>query len=477
MISYSTFRSSAEQGTGTSREETLRSLSAIDTQKHLNAFLTIAESQAVEQAESSDRQFADGAARLIEGMTIALKDNISTRGIRTTCASRMLENFTPVYDATVVERIKAHGGVIVGKTNLDEFAMGSSNENSAFGGVLHPLGQDLVPGGSSGGSTVAVAAGLVHAALGSDTGGSVRQPAALCGVVGFKPTYGRISRYGLVAFASSLDQIGILAQDVETTARFFDAISGQDAHDSTTAPMPPTNSCTKLSEPMPVEFTVAVLPESELAGCDADVLRVYRQCLETVKAAGATIITVEIPASTAWIPTYYILATAEASSNLARFDGVRYGFRAEQMQDDDDITTLSRSQGFGAEVKRRIMLGTYVLSSGHYDAYYRKAQKARRLILNGYNDIFSKADVLFLPTTPTPAFKRGEKTADPVSMYLSDYFTVSANLAGVPAISIPAGVSSANLPIGMQLQAKNFEDERLLQFAHYFYGLFLGNYR
>ncbi|MBK9247273.1 MAG: Asp-tRNA(Asn)/Glu-tRNA(Gln) amidotransferase subunit GatA [Ignavibacteria bacterium] len=472
MTSYSTFRTSALEGTTTVHGNTHDTISEIQSQKHLNAFLTIAESQALEHAKVSDHQFSNNSPRLIEGMSVALKDNISTRGIRTTCASKMLDDFIPVYDATVVERIKANGGIIIGKTNLDEFAMGSSNENSAYGYVEHPLGQDLVPGGSSGGSTVAVAAGLVHAALGSDTGGSVRQPAALCGVVGFKPTYGRISRYGLIAFASSLDQIGILAQDVETTARLFDAISGHDSHDSTSAPLSPTMSFEKLSSPMPETFTVAVLPESELAGCDEDVLRVYNQCLDILRGVGATIVTLEIPASNAWIPTYYILATAEASSNLARFDGVRYGFRAEQVNEDDDITILTRSQGFGDEVKRRIMLGTYVLSSGHYDAYYRKAQKARRLILNGYNDIFSKADVLFLPTTPTAAFKRGSKTADPVSMYLSDYFTVSANLAGVPAISIPAGKSSGNLPIGMQLQAKNFEDERLLQFAHYFYGLF-----
>ncbi|MFN8358903.1 MAG: Asp-tRNA(Asn)/Glu-tRNA(Gln) amidotransferase subunit GatA [Candidatus Kapaibacterium sp.] len=474
MKLYSTFRALAEHAADTAREETLRSLTAIESHAHLNSFLTVAAPQAMEQAEAADARFAAHDARIIEGMTIALKDNISTRGIRTTCGSKMLENFIPVYDATVVERMKTNGGVIVGKTNLDEFAMGSSNENSAFGSVAHPLGQDLVPGGSSGGSTVAVAAGLVHAALGSDTGGSVRQPAALCGVVGFKPTYGRISRYGLVAFASSLDQIGILTQDVETTARLFDAISGHDPKDSTTAAKPATRSLEMLSQPMPKEFTVAVLPESELAGCDENVLSVYRKCLERIKSTGATIITMQIPASTAWIPTYYILATAEASSNLARFDGVRYGFRAELTSDDDDMTTLTRSQGFGAEVKRRIMLGTYVLSSGHYDAYYRKAQKARRLILDGYNDIFSKADVLFLPTTPTPAFKRGEKVNDPVSMYLSDYFTVSANLAGIPAISIPAGMSKDNLPVGMQLQAKNFDDERLLQCAHYYFNLFSG---
>lgn len=473
MISYSTFRIAAQNGTITTTDSTRQVVSEIEKQKHLNAFLTVCESEALAQAATSDKHFATGSPRLLEGMVIALKDNISTKGIRTTCASKMLENFVPVYNATVVDRMNAHGGIIVGKTNLDEFAMGSSNENSAFGAVEHPLGDNLVPGGSSGGSTVAVAAGLVHVALGSDTGGSVRQPAALCGVVGFKPTYGRISRYGLVAFASSLDQIGILAPDVSTTARFFDAISGIDERDSTTAELPATQSLAMIEQPLLRSFTVAVLPDSELAGCDADVLKVYYSRLEILRQNGATIIPAEIPGSTAWIPTYYILATAEASSNLARFDGVRYGFRATVGDDDEDAMIVrSRTQGFGAEVKRRIMLGTYVLSSGYYDAYYRKAQKARRLVLNGYNDVFAKADILFLPTTPTPAFKRGEKTADPVAMYLSDYFTVSANLAGIPAISIPAGTSSEGLPIGMQLQAKSFDDERLLYFAHHFYQLF-----
>ncbi len=473
MLSYSTFREAAESGTITSADTTRQAISDIQSKKHLNAFLTVCENEALTHAEKSDEHFSANTARLLEGMTIALKDNISTKGIRTTCASKILENFIPVYDATIVERMDAHGGVIVGKTNLDEFAMGSSNENSAFGPVEHPLGNNLVSGGSSGGSTVAVAAGLVHAALGSDTGGSVRQPAALCGVVGFKPTYGRISRYGMVAFASSLDQIGILAADVQTTARFFDALSGNDERDSTTAQLPPTQSLERIQSPLLDKFTVAVLPDSELAGCDPDVLKVYNSRLDILRENGATIISAVIPGSNAWIPTYYILATAEASSNLARFDGVRYGFRATINEDDEDAMIVrSRTQGFGAEVKRRIMLGTYVLSSGYYDAYYRKAQKARRLVLNGYNDIFAKADVLFLPTTPTPAFKRGEKTADPVAMYLSDYFTVSANLAGIPAISIPAGESSDGLPIGMQLQAKSFDDERLLYFAHHFFQLF-----
>lgn len=463
MLSYSDLKPSLDSQSTTAAETAENFLKTIGEKRHLNAFLTLTEAEAREAASESETRFKNGEARPLDGMIVAIKDNISTKGIRTTCASKMLENFIPLYDAFVIEKIKNAGGIIVGKTNMDEFAMGSSNENSAFGGVEHPLGQNLVPGGSSGGSAVAVAAGLAHVSLGSDTGGSVRQPAAFCGVVGLKPTYGRISRSGLVAFASSLDQIGTFANSVEDTALLFDAISGYDPNDSTTANMPPAETFKSLSEPLPQKFTVAVLHDEQLEGCSEDVLKKYREGLEVLKGAGAKIVQVTMPVSEAWIPMYYILATAEASSNLARFDGVRYGFRAEA--EDGDITTASRSQGFGPEVQRRIMLGTYVLSSGYYDAYYLKAQKARRLVLNAVNDIFSKADVLYMPTTPTPAFKRGEKTADPIQMYLSDYFTVSANLAGNPAISVPVGNNEAGLPIGMQLQTKHFEEGKLLQFS------------
>lgn len=463
MVSYSDSKSSLQNNSKSARETTETFLKTIQEKQHLNAFLTLTQDEALAAAQQSDARFKSSEARPLDGMVIAIKDNISTKGVRTTCASKMLENFTPLYDATVIERIKNAGGIIIGKTNMDEFAMGSSNENSAFGGVEHPLGQDLVPGGSSGGSAVAVAAGLAHVSLGSDTGGSVRQPAAFCGVVGLKPTYGRISRSGLVAFASSLDQIGIFANSVEDTALLFDVLSGHDEMDSTTVNLPPADTFKKLGEALPQKFTVAVLPDEELQGCSDDVLKKYREGLEVLKSAGGEVLKVTMPVSEAWIPMYYILATAEASSNLARFDGVRYGFRAQT--EENDITTASRSQGFGAEVQRRIMLGTYVLSSGYYDAYYLKAQKARRLVLDAVNDIFSKADVLYMPTTPTPAFKRGEKTADPIQMYLSDYFTVSANLAGNPAISVPVGTNDAGLPIGMQLQTKNFEEGKLLQFS------------
>ncbi|MES2765317.1 MAG: Asp-tRNA(Asn)/Glu-tRNA(Gln) amidotransferase subunit GatA [Bacteroidota bacterium] len=463
MLSFSDSKNSLDNNSTTAVEITGNFLKTIQQKQHLNAFLTLTQEQALQAASESDERFKNDEARPLDGMVIAIKDNISTKGIRTTCASKILENFTPLYDATVIERIKNAGGIIIGKTNMDEFAMGSSNENSAFGGVEHPLGQDLVPGGSSGGSAVAVAAGLAHVSLGSDTGGSVRQPAAFCGIIGLKPTYGRISRSGLVAFASSLDQIGIFANSVEDTAQLFDVLSGHDEMDSTTGNLPPAHTFKELSEPVPEKFTVAVLHDEELKGCSDDVLKKYYEGLEVLKNAGGEVLKVTMPVSEAWIPMYYILATAEASSNLARFDGVRYGFRA--VETDGDITTASRSQGFGAEVQRRIMLGTYVLSSGYYDAYYLKAQKARRLVLNAVNDIFLKADVFYLPTTPTPAFKRGEKTADPIQMYLSDYFTVSANLAGNPAISVPVGVNEDGLPIGMQLQTKNFEEGKLLQFS------------
>ena len=447
-------------------------LETIAEKQELNAFITVAEEQARTRVAESDQRFSTGDQLPLDGMVVALKDNISTKGIRTTCASKILDGYVPVYNATVVERLESNGAVIIGKTNMDEFAMGSSNENSSFGAVGHPLDASYVPGGSSGGSTVSVAAGMAHVALGSDTGGSVRQPAAFCGVVGFKPSYGRISRSGVIAFASSFDQIGILAPDVESTARVFDALSGRDKRDSTTADLPPAQSFEKLHRPLPAKFTVAVLSDELLAGCDDDVQRVYRQSLELLRSAGAKIETVAIPHSEAWIPAYYVLATAEASSNLARFDGVRYGYRATGI--DDDMTVASRSHGFGAEVKRRIMLGTYVLSSGYYDAYFGKAQRTRRLIYDGYNAVFSTADVFFLPTTPTPAFRRGEKVDDPVAMYLSDYFTVSANLAGIPAISIPAGTAANGMPIGMQLQTKTFDDERLLQFAQLLFELARG---
>lgn len=465
MITYSKFLDGIKNKEFSAKEFTSNIFNKIKEFSHLNAFITLCESEAIAAAEESDKRFADGNPRKLEGMIIAIKDNISTKNIRTTCGSKILENFVPVYDATVIERIKSEGGIIIGKTNLDEFAMGSSNETSFFGTVSHPLNQEYVPGGSSGGSAVAVAAGLAHVALGSDTGGSIRQPAAFCGNYGLKPTYGRISRYGLVAFASSLDQIGIFSNDIHDSSLLLDVISGVDEHDSTTAQMPSTNTLPSISQDFK-NIKIGILPDSDLADCSPEVLNVYNQYLEQLKNLGFELKTIKFDNMQAWIPTYYILATAEASSNLARFDGVRYGFRANE-NETNDIITASRSQGFGEEVKRRIMLGTYVLSSGYYDAYYKKAQQARRMIQNNYNEIFGQVDFVFLPTTPTAAFKKNEKTKDPISMYLSDFFTTSANLAGIPAISIPAGNSESGFPIGMQLQANMFEEEKLLSFCKF----------
>ncbi|MFZ9976868.1 MAG: Asp-tRNA(Asn)/Glu-tRNA(Gln) amidotransferase subunit GatA [Candidatus Kapaibacteriota bacterium] len=433
-------------------------LQEIDKKRALNAFLHV-HADALHMAEQADAKTHETS--LLHGMTIAIKDNISVKGMPMTCASKMLEHFQPMYDATVIERLKAHGSVILGKANMDEFAMGSSGETSYFGPTDHPLFSGYVPGGSSSGSAVAVAAGLCHASLGSDTGGSVRQPAAFCGIFGFKPSYGRISRYGLTAFASSLDQIGIFSGDILTMARVFDAISGHDYHDSTSAHVPATNAYSILNNHHLElsELTLAILPDEELSGLDSEVKRIYDQTIHCLKIAGVRFIHASIPGSKAWIPTYYILATAEASSNLARFDGVRYGWRDIALT--GDMTSATRSSGFGKEVQRRIMLGTYVLSSGYYEAYYLKAQKARRAISDGYTSIFSKADAMLLPTTAGLPFKRGEKK-DPLEMYLSDYFTVSSNIAGIPSISFPAGYSAQGLPIGMQLQTSLMDDERLL---------------
>lgn len=465
MMSYTTFRRQREAGTTTCVDTVRSFLSHIDERSNLNAFLTVDRDGALTAAEESDRRFADGTARPLEGMVVALKDNLSLRGVPMTCGSKMLENFTPVFDATVVERLRDNGAIFIGKTNMDEFAMGSSNENSAFGPVVNPVNNEYVPGGSSGGSAAAVAASLAHVALGSDTGGSIRQPASLCGVVGFKPTYGRVSRYGLVAFASSLDQIGPVSATVEDTALVFDAMSGTDACDATTTTLPPAQTASALRDPLPDNLIVAVLPDDQLAGSHPDVLAAYRHAVRIFEEAGARIIEHRMQHTEAYIPTYYIVATAEASSNLARFDGVRYGLRVTE--EGEDMMTATRSAGFGPEVKRRIMLGTYVLSSGYYDAYYNKALKVRRLIHDAYTKLFREdgASFLLLPTSPTPAFKRGERIDDPIAMYLSDLYTVSANLAGNPAISIPAGRSQDGLPVGVQLQADFFRDDLLLRGA------------
>lgn len=427
----------------------------------LRAWTHVDSATALRSAEDADARVGTALQRPLEGMVIAVKDNIAVKGMPLTCASKMLEGFQPLYDATVVERLRDAGVVILGKTNMDEFAMGSSNEHSAFGAVRNPVDPTRVPGGSSGGSAVVVADGQCDVALGSDTGGSVRQPAAFCGVYGLKPTYGRISRYGLVAFASSLDQIGIFSRTVPDMAKVFDVIAAHDPMDATSLPDAAGNAQDAL-ETLPSSFTFGYLPESLVAGCDASVKTAYTQFIQALEARGGKGVAVELPNVDVWIPTYFILATAEASSNLARFDGVRYGHRSSTT--DGDMTTLSRTEGFGSEVKRRIMLGTYVLSAGYHDAYYTKAQQARRLISQAYATLFAGVDVLAMPTTPTTAFQHGAIT-DPVQMWLSDLYTVSANIAGIPALSVPFGTDSNGLPIGMQLQASMGRDELLLQIA------------
>lgn len=466
MVDYFNFRNNILDNKTSVITEVSETLNRINT-SHLNSFITLAESQALEQSKVSQFNFENGNPRRLEGMIVAVKDNISTNGIRTTCASKMLNNYYPIYDATVVERMKSEGAIIIGKTNLDEFAMGSSNETSYFGPVLNPIDNEYVPGGSSGGSAASVTAELCHTALGSDTGGSIRQPAAFCGNIGFKPTYGRVSRYGLIAFASSLDQIGTFSRSIEDAALLYDVIAGKDEMDATTSSNQPANTLQNLGKFDFTKFKIAVLDDYIINQCDDAIKENYFSNLDLLKKNGLQIEEIKFEHFDASIATYYIVATAEASSNLARFDGVRYGYRAG-LQPGDDLIVKTRSEGFGTEVKRRIMLGTYVLSSGYYDAYYGKALKARRLMYNQYKQMFSKYDLLFLPTTPTTAFKFGEKMNDPISMYLSDIFTTSANLASIPAISVPSGKDKNGLPIGMQFQADTFEESKLLGFSKFF---------
>lgn len=440
-------------------------LTEIENNKHLNAFITVTGDYALELANESDKRFNEGSPRKLEGMIIAVKDNISTKDIRTTCASKMLKNYTPIYDATAVQRLKEAGAIIIGKTNMDEFAMGSSNENSYFGNVLNPLNNEYVPGGSSGGSATVVTAGLCHISLGSETGGSVRQPASFTGIYGYKPSYGRISRYGLVAFASSLDQIGIFSKSLEDLSLVCDTITGLDENDSTSSNLNSTNSFNSLSTDFK-GLRIGYISDEALSNCTDYVREKYHKDLEQLKANGHIITEVTVEYADAWIPTYYIIATAEASSNLARFDGVRFGFRPE-LEEGDDIYVKTRSQGFGMEVKRRILLGTYVLSSGFYDAYYKKAQQVRRRIADSYKETFEKVDLVYMPTTPGSAFKFGSRSDNPLKMYKADYYTASANLAGVPAINIPSGIDNEGMPFGMQIQCKFNDDEKLIGYADY----------
>jgi aspartyl-tRNA(Asn)/glutamyl-tRNA(Gln) amidotransferase subunit A len=427
----------------------------------LNSFLSVEREHALARAAYLEST-PDSA---VKGLAIAVKDNICTKGMRTSCGSRILGSYQAQYDATAVKRLNDAGAVMVGKTNMDEFAMGSSNESSAFGAAKNPWDLTRVPGGSSGGSAVAVASGVVRAALGSETGGSVRQPAALCGIVGMKPTYGRISRYGLVAFASSLDNIGIFGQSVSDVADVLGVVAGRDPMDSTSADVAVPDYSAELGSEI-AGRTIGV-PRTLLGeGVDDEVRAKVLESIENFRSLGANIVDIELPYAQYGIAVYYIIATAEASSNLARFDGVRYGFRAENAPGLREMYFKTREEGFGPEVKRRIMLGTYVLSSGYYDAYYAKAQRVRALVKRDYIAAFEKCDVILTPTSPSVAFKIGEKSDDPLAMYLNDIYTVSANLAGIPGISVPCGLSSEGLPIGLQLVGNFWSESTLLNFAH-----------
>ena len=441
-------------------------LARIVAAKQLNAVLAVFTDRARARAKEIDAKIQNGTAGKLAGAVIAVKDILAMKGERLTCGSRMLENFVSPYDATVIQKLEDADAIIIGKTNMDEFAMGSSNENSAFGAVKNPVNPEYVPGGSSGGSAAAVAANLAMAALGTDTGGSIRQPAALCGVVGIKPTYGRVSRFGLVAFASSLDQVCPLTNSVEDAARLLEVISGHDERDSTSASVPVAEFSKLLNGD--IKGKIIGLPKEYLSdGVQNEIRAAIAVAKDHLQSAGAVIKEVSLPHTQYAIATYYIICTAEASSNLARYDGARYGQRSPQAKSLEEMYVKSRSAGFGTEVKRRIMLGTYVLSAGYYDAYYRRAQKVRTLIRRDFEQAFTECDVLLAPTTPTTAFKLGAKTADPLEMYLADIFTVSSNLAGIPALSLPAGVDANGLPIGLQIIGKAFDEKSILQVAHF----------
>jgi aspartyl-tRNA(Asn)/glutamyl-tRNA(Gln) amidotransferase subunit A len=452
----------------TSTELTRAFLARIDaTDDKLNAFITVCPEEALAAAAAADRRIAEGAAGPLTGIPLALKDIFCTEGVRTTCASRILENFVPPYDGTTVARLKECGAVILGKLNMDEFAMGSSNENSAFGPVKNPWNPQTVPGGSSGGSAAAVAARQAAGTFGTDTGGSIRQPASHCGVVGLKPTYGRVSRYGVIAYASSLDQVGPLARDVEDCAILLQAVAGYDPADSTSVDTPVPDYRASLREGVK-GLRIGLPREYFIEGLDPEVKGAMEQAIATYRQLGAEVVEVGLPHTDYAVACYYLIATAEASSNLARYDGVRFGLRVEEGRGLIDMYMQSREAGFGAEVKRRIMLGTYALSSGYYDAYYLKAQKVRTLIRQDFLEAFDRVDVILTSVAPTAAFRLGEKTADPLQMYLSDIFTIPVNLAGTCAMSVPCGFSAAGLPIGLQLIGKPFGEADILRAGYAF---------
>ena len=435
-----------------------------ETEDKIHSYITLTKALAFEQAEKADRAIQNGKGRSLTGIPIAIKDLMCTEGVTTTCGSHILENFVPQYDATVVKKLREEGAVFVGKTNMDEFAMGSSTETSYFGITRNPWDLERIPGGSSGGSATAVVAGQCIGSLGSDTGGSIRQPAALCGVVGMKPTYGRVSRFGLVAFASSLDQIGPFSKDVEDSAILLNAIAGYDPNDSTSVPEEVADYRHFMSQGIE-RWTVGIPKEFFIEGIDPEVLSAVENVIKEVENAGAKCREISLPHSEYCVAVYYVIAPSEASSNLARYDGVRYGFRSKEGRELMDMYKHSRSAGFGDEVKRRIMIGTHSLSSGYYDAYYKKASQVRALIRQDFDEAFKTCDAILTPATPTPAFKIGEKMDDPLQMYLCDIFTISCNLAGLPGISVPCGYAKSGLPLGVQFLTSHFEEGKLFQIA------------
>lgn len=441
-------------------------LKDIAAKKHLNIFLETFDASALDQAKKVDEKIKAGTARKMAGVVVSLKDNICYKNHKVSASSKILEGFESQFTSTVVERLLAEDAIIIGCTNCDEFAMGSSNENSAFGNVLNPLNEKFVPGGSSGGAAASVAAGLAHVALGSDTGGSIRQPASFCGVVGFKPTYGRVSRWGLIAYASSFDQIGPITKTVDDAARVMEVISGADEFDST-ASQKPVPAYSEQIKPSGKKYKIAYLKDClEANGLDPEVKKAVTEQLEKFKSEGHTVEAVNFPYLDYLVPVYYVLTTAEASSNLSRFDGVHYGYRSKNATDLESTYKKSRSEGFGKEVKRRIMLGTFVLSAGYYDAYYSKGQKVRKLLQEKTFEILKNYDFIVTPSTPGTAFEFGKNSADPIKMYLEDIFTVQANIAGVPAISVPCGKHSNGLPMGIQLMANYFDEGKLFEFAN-----------
>ncbi|GAB6193631.1 Asp-tRNA(Asn)/Glu-tRNA(Gln) amidotransferase subunit GatA [Desulfocastanea catecholica] len=435
-------------------------IDAVD--KEVIAFVSVDRQGALSQAENADRQRKAGQGGRLCGIPLSVKDLLSTKGCRTTCGSKILDNYIPPYDATVVQKIKEAGAVILGKTTMDEFAMGSTSESCAFGVPRNPWKKGYVAGGSSGGSAVSVAACECPGSLGSDTGGSIRQPASLCGIVGMKPTYGRVSRYGLTAFASSLDQVGPLCRTVEDCALMMHVISGYDEMDSTSVKQDVPDFSSSLTEGLE-GLTIGVPREYFTDGLDGEVQDIVRNSIEVLRKKGARIIDVSLPHTEYCVAVYYLIAPSEASSNLARYDGVLYGYRDMEADTLLDMYKQTRSKGFGAEVKRRILIGTYALSSGYYDAYYKKASQVRTLILNDFKTAFQSCDVLISPVTPTPAWKMGENTEDPLAVYMSDILTISANLAGIPGMSVPGGFTEEGLPVGVQLQAAHFQEEKLLK--------------